>query len=91
MNQNEFKYSVFAAGHGDHWDEILQMTMKAGRCLPIYIGDLRDAAYRYLCITMDYEKLYGFLVECDTLNRRYCVSWDESVKLICGIIQIWSN
>ena len=91
MNLGEFKYNVFAAGHGDHWDEIVSMVDKANDRTPVYIDDLRDAAYRYLCVTMDYEKLFGFLIECNKLTISHCISWDEAVKLLCHIIAIWGK
>lgn len=91
MKRDEFKYNVFLAGQGDHWEEIEKMVNVADDRTLHHIDELRDAAYRYLCISTDYQKLYGFLVECDKLNRSYCLSWDQAVEIVSNIIILWGK
>jgi len=91
MNREEFVYNIFRTGQGDHAEEIIKMIYLADDRTSQFMEDLMDAAYRYICVSTDYQKLYGFLLECDNMNRNYCISWDDAVKLICGLISIWGR
>lgn len=94
VNRDEFRRTIAAAGLYDHIEEIenciVGMIMTETRFAPDQIGELREAAVQYLCVCTDYKKLRGFLVECDNLNKSYCLSWDDAVAIVCRIIAGWA-
>jgi hypothetical protein len=91
VNREDFVYNVYHTGHGDRATEIIEMIGKADYLTAQHIDDLRDAAYQYLCISMDYQKLLGFLLKCNALNRDYCLSWDQAVEVVIRIIAWWEK
>lgn len=94
MNRDEFRHMIAAAGLYDHIEEIENdiesLTRSETRFAPDQIGELREAAIQYLCVCTDYKKLRGFLIECDNLNKSYCLSWDDAVAIVTRIIAGWA-
>jgi hypothetical protein len=89
MNQEEFKYHVYRAGLGDHYHDILDIVLSVDDT-PNPLECFYDAAYRYLCVNTNWQKVGGFLRHCDNLSRQHCISWDEAVTFVCLIIAGWA-
>ncbi len=89
MDPEEWVFRLMEAGYST--EQILDIERKVSLETngPWSLAERREAAYRYLIICTDIDKLAGFLQFTDQATRVFCTSYDEASNFVAHVIAGW--
>ena len=92
MNKVEFIFKLAEAGYtkeqGIEIEEILDSHAERS---PFSKQEIRDAACQYLLYCCEIDKLRGFLLLSEELNRNFPASWEASYKFVLNVVVGWCH
>ncbi len=92
MNKVEFIFKLVKAGYTqEQCIEIEEILDNYSKVSTYSKQEIRDAACQYLICCREIDKLRGFLLLSEELNRSFCAGWEASYKFVLNVVVGWCH
>ena len=89
MDKHTFRIRVAQAGYSQEEATRIESILRRTASIPVSREELRDAAFEYLVICTDVDKLLAYLRDVDNLSRGRCISWGAAADIVSHIVAQW--
>jgi hypothetical protein len=89
MDKQTFQVRIAQAGYSHEEAAQIEIILRHAASIPVSQSEIRDAAFYYLVVCREIEKLLAFLRTVDNLSRGYAIGWTNASAIAVRIVAMW--